>query len=277
VVDSVELGRSVFWTYKREKGESDEKDGREHRFCTHTQNEYPSFISINIAPHCLKYIGGDEMRKLVICLLIALMGVCASTSLGTTVYTNEASFTAQLQPGYYQEGFDYAPWTSLNYVPDPSPFTGGSGWNYNLSSVNPNVGLQGVLNPGGVAGGGAVRTQYNVEASLNDKGGTIQIDFTGTLPMAVGGIFWATNIRGIAVSGENVTLTLVSGGTFTYNDDSNWPAFTGFISDSPIASMSIYVADFATMDNFIVGTVPEPATMCLLGLGALGLLRKRRA
>lgn len=218
------------------------------------------------------------MKKFVVCLLIALMGICASISLGgVATYTTQSSFTAQLQTGYYQEGFDYAPWTSLNYVPDSSPFTGGSGWNYNLSSLNLNVGLQGVLNPGGVAGGGAVRTQYNVESSLDDKGGTIQIDFSGTLPMAVGGIFWATNIRGIAVSGENVTLTLASGGTFTYTDGSNWPAFTGFISDSPIASMSIHAADYATMDNFTVGTVPEPATICLLGLGVLGLLKKHRA
>jgi len=38
------------------KSESDEKKEKECCFCAHGQNGYPSFISRNIIPHCLKSI-----------------------------------------------------------------------------------------------------------------------------------------------------------------------------------------------------------------------------
>lgn len=49
---------------------SNEKNERERCFCTHGQDEYPSFLSRNIVPHVLKYnivyfFGGEEYEKIV--------------------------------------------------------------------------------------------------------------------------------------------------------------------------------------------------------------------
>jgi hypothetical protein len=110
------------------------------------------------------------------------------------------------------------------------------------------------------------------------QGQAVTITFTGSLPEAVGGIFWVTDVSGNFVNGGNITINLVSGGTYMYTDTSNWDAFTGFISDSPIASMSIQSNNFATMDHLYVGNpVPLPAAVILgiLGLSVAGIkLRK---
>lgn len=42
-------------------------------------------------------------------------------------------------------------------------------------------------------------------------------------------------------------------------------------------SINDFTQDFIGNSNLTLTPVPEPATLCLLGLGALGLLRKRRA
>ncbi|HEW79461.1 MAG TPA: PEP-CTERM sorting domain-containing protein [Phycisphaerales bacterium] len=43
------------------------------------------------------------------------------------------------------------------------------------------------------------------------------------------------------------------------------------------ASIGDFTADFTGSSNITVVPVPEPATICLLGLGALGLLRRRKS
>lgn len=42
-------------------------------------------------------------------------------------------------------------------------------------------------------------------------------------------------------------------------------------------SISNFSADFTGSSNITVMPIPEPATICLLGLGALGLLRRRKS
>ena len=59
---------------------------------------------------------------------------------------------------------------------------------------------------------------------------------------------------------EDIGVGFIGSGDLT--DNANW----GFSSNSNGATISI--------DNF--GTIPEPATIALLGLGAMALLRKRR-
>jgi hypothetical protein len=186
-----------------------------------------------------------------------------------TVYTTEASFTAMLQPGYYLEDWNYAPWTTIvdPAISSPQSFSDGLSWAYDISSPS---GLSGQPIPPPNGPGGAVANYY--------QGQAVTITFTGSLPEAVGGIFWVTDVSGNFVNGGSITINLVSGGTYMYTDTSNWDAFTGFISDSPIASMSIQSNNFATMDHLYVGNpVPLPAAVILgiLGLSVAGIkLRK---
>jgi len=185
-----------------------------------------------------------------------------------TVYTNEAAFTAMLQPGYYLENWNYAPWTTIvnPAIPSPQSFSG-LGWAYDISSP---AGLSGQPIPPPNGPGGAVANYQ--------QGQAVTVNFTGPKPSAVGGIFWVTDINGNFVNGGTVTIKLMSGGTYTYTDTSNWDVFTGFISDSPITSMSIQSGYFATMDHLYVGNpVPVPAAVLLgiLGLSVAGVkLRK---
>jgi hypothetical protein len=211
-------------------------------------------------------------RSMIAVMSVVAVMAAAGPSLGTMItYTGETAFKTAIQPGYYQEDFNYAPWLALGNGIGPTTFGPSvNGWKYQLSCAGTN-GLDGSPTPGG---GGAVSTWWETS--------TINVAFTGPLPTAVGGIFWVTDPTGTFVSGGTVTLTLNGGGTYTYTDTSDYPAFTGFISDSPITSMTITPAGarrYATMDHFIVGTVPEPSTLVLLaglvGMFALGYLRRK--
>jgi len=212
---------------------------------------------------------------------LAMMGVVAALcaaglpawGLSITEYTGataEADFISALLAGYYTEDFDYAPWTTIvnPAITSPQNFSGGS-WAYAISSPS---GLSGQPIPPDNSGSGGAVANYM-------QGQAVTITFSGTLPYAVGGIFWETNLSGAFVNNGIVTLNLASGGTYTYYDSSNWDAFTGYISDTPISSITVQANNFATMDHLIVGNaapVPEPATISIMGLGLVSLTVARK-
>ena len=195
------------------------------------------------------------MKKLI--LITVICAFIASPSFGSIItYTNETNFEAQLQSGYYLEDWNYDPWYSLEpEISEPQSFSSGV-WSYDISSPGAN-GLSGQPTYGAVA-------PYRI-------GSNLQVSFTGTLPTAVGGIFWATDINGNNISNATVTINFANGDSDTYNDTSNYPDFTGFISDTQISSITITNGNWATMDHLYVGNVvPVPATI-LLGLLGLGV------
>jgi hypothetical protein len=225
------------------------------------------------------------MKKLVFIAVVCFFAAVPSFA-DMNVYTDEAAFTALLETGYYLEDWDYDPWLDTGTVIHvPQSFSGGFGWSYDISSSGDE--LDGRPMPGD---GGAVATW--------SQGNNIEVTFTSPKkPYAVGGIFWVSNFvdedgdgspddLDLFSDGHSVIVTIVTedGTEPVYIDGSNYPGFTGFVSDSPIVSMTLQSGNFATMDHLYVGNaefvpVPLPAAVLLgiLGLGAVGLKLRKSA
>lgn len=179
-----------------------------------------------------------------------------------TVYTDSASFLANVAAGYYLNGFDDA-------VPGPS-----GDLSYSQNGFSYTVGTQ----------TGAVSGLYNDVGliSTDNAGDSIVVNFTSGNVFAVGGNFWATDIS-VFPTGTGMTVTLNDGSTVSYT--STGPSdFRGFVSDTAISSITIDAPDdlsgtpfWATMDNLYVGAaVPAPAAGAVFGLAGLAGLRRRR-
>lgn len=129
--------------------------------------------------------------------------------------------------------------------------------------------------------------------STNNADALLTFTFTGTLPTAVGGLFFVTDINFNALSstlkvslgdGTFINLPAPTGGGLNTTG-----AFAGFTSDVGITSLTVGApfssaqgTGYATVNSLYVGTggptaaVPEPSSIALLGFGAVGLFAKAR-
>ena len=128
--------------------------------------------------------------------------------------------------------------------------------------------------------------------STNIADEPLTFTFTGTLPTAVGGLFFVTDLNFGALS-STLTVSL-NDGTFinlpapTGGGLNLTGAFAGFTSDVGITSLTVggafssTVDPFATVNSLYVGTgrsatVPEPSSFALMSvIGLLGLVYRKR-
>lgn len=200
------------------------------------------------------------MRKYLLVLLLLAQAPLASAA---TVYTTEAAFLTQLQPGYYLEDF-----TSYTFG---SPFNG----SHTSASYGP-------VNGYSWTASAPLGLYSNPSAlSTSDRLDVLTIAFTGNPVTALGGIFASTDINASVIP-QVVTITLSDSTTVSLTGFD----FRGFTSATPITSLTIDGVDtpnfnWPQLNRFYVGSavtqaVPEPGSLALLGLGGVLLAARRR-
>ncbi len=210
-----------------------------------------------------------SIRTVALAAALALGAIPARADL---TFTDQTSFLANVQPGYYLENFNTLPgYTDLG---SPLSFSG-NGFSYDAIAVD------GVYTTQAIAG--------DVALSTFNSGQSLTIAFTGAPVTAVGGNIYGSDINGIYTPGA-ITMQLANGDSITLPDPTP-TSFAGFITSSPIVSLAIFPENFdpgywATLDNLIVGVsavpaVPEPSTMtigavCGLAMLAFAFARSRR-
>ena len=201
--------------------------------------------------------------RCVVLGFIGAFGLAAVASGAAVTYTNEADFLNQLAPGYYLENFDA--FTFGSYTDATLDLAQGP-WAYTI----------------GAAGDGT-NTLYSGDSNMstNSAGDALTVNFTGQDVYAVGGFFFPGDIGGFFLAGP-MEITLSDGTFYTFDAVSDTD-FVGFISDTPILSMTIEAPDvndifaWPTMDHFYVGEqIPAPGVLALLGVAGLVGGRRRR-
>lgn len=197
------------------------------------------------------------------------------TSLGAhaaiTVYTDQATFLAQLHGGYYSESFSSLTpgdlgTTSLNLSGGLPP--------YSLTFATRNASNTFAGDNLYLADLGNVDHALGTSTTLSDL---LQIS---SIPgfTAIGGEWFLGDLDDNYVGGT-VRLTFSDNSFFDIFSTTQANSFRGFISDVPLVDVRISGpgTDYVTVDNLIVGT-PEPSRTLLLGIafGAAIFRRQRR-
>jgi len=203
-----------------------------------------------------------------ILLFATLLWIGTPVAGAIMVHTDQASFLAALDPGFYLETFDT---TATGSTPAPLLFSA-SGFSYNVDLVAPAFsGLFPFTIPGG--------DPSDIIMASNDARDTIIFDFTSGNVTAAGGFFFSADLAGDATDADVIIdtdqtdpMALSTGGSTTI--------FLGFTSDTPLDFLTIIgdstnIVAFASANDFIVGSaVPEPSA-AILALTALASLSHR--
>ena len=206
------------------------------------------------------------MKKFTLIFGCLLCGLWQSGATAASItYTDQSVFNAAVTG---QVTRNFAALNSFYANPLDVSF---SGYTISASANGTGPGLF-VGNPGGLF-------------STNTANEPLTFTFTGTLPTAVGGLFFTTDVNFNALS-STLTVSL-NDGTFI-----NLPApsalnltgaFAGFTSDVGITSLVVggpfsTSPAYATVTSLYVapGPVPEPSTALMSVVGLLGLVVYRK-
>lgn len=218
----------------------------------------------------------SRLTQLAAALAVTMGCMAGHAGAAVAVYTDRASYEASLSVTGYDSFAGLTPGDAFS-----GPVTRSAGGiGYQVSAVDP-LGLdpaQGaqyffVLDNG--AGGAALSTNFDTSYfSLSGFSAPVN---------AIGGSFFATDFAGAGVESSLVFKLVDAGGSFEYTLSGAAPGgFLAFASDSLIQSLSVSVggdqgARFVTIGELSLGTVPEPGSVLLVGMGALALMGSRRS
>jgi len=178
-------------------------------------------------------------------ILAVLVVTAVAPAFAATVYTDEATFLADLSGPYFLEdfnGYTYGSYQqpTLDLGPDVN------GYACTISATTD------ILYSG------------NGNMSTNLAGDALEIAFTGTAVYSTGGFFFAGDISGNYIANE-CTVTLSDGTSDTFSPPSD-TTFRGYIAAVPLTTMSIDCPDttanaWPTMDHFYMGPALIPVEL----------------
>jgi hypothetical protein len=228
-------------------------------------------------------------------LLIAFAAFLPLRANATIIVTTDPAVVASFQSGATVEHFDDLPalsitsyasgqtvpaanqFSSRNVVSFTSPFYNSGGATFSDPVSNPGTRI-GIFAPSGKISGD-VQSGSNVAGPLAT--GTDQAFGNGFME-----VIFPTNVRlvGFWITHASAPITMflkdknntnLTTGDFQVTGSE--PQFIGIIRDSAdVRGITIGFTESFTIDDFTFSTVPEPAAVGLLALGALSLIALRR-
>ncbi|HVT12924.1 MAG TPA: PEP-CTERM sorting domain-containing protein [Fimbriimonadaceae bacterium] len=197
-------------------------------------------------------------------LKIAVAGglIAGSVAAHATWYTSEASFLAAIDPTYYLEDFSgFTVGNPLNGLQSSWDAPGGNGYDWTASAV-----------------GGLYSNTHAI--STNGSRQPLTITFTGAPVTAFGGFIGGTDFNSNLVA-DTATMSLSNGDSQSIDTTAGSDGFLGWVGDTAISSLSMNVSQsntFIQLRHAYTGSapVPEPASLAVLGLGAIALIRRKK-